>query len=189
MQKNIFSPISLLLIVLFAMLALGTACSKDPEVVTPPRDVQTCWEDCDVEESPPDADAEPVEEDVETRQPGFLHGDWEMRDKSDDRHIQTFHLVHFEGEETVTGTFTLCPDDGDCEIDTGEEDTPRGRLSPGIWRNNTSLDISWTRHIQGGDRTFSLFDATRENDDLLADGTYNDTKIFHNYPVDLKRKP
>lgn len=109
--------------------------------------------------------------------PGSLQGDWTVCESSTGAYKLTLHLDHEAGSELVTGRVTMASG-------------ANSAISSGKWREGLDgrffLDVSWTVHIQGGDRTFSIFDAVAQRDDLLV-GDYNDRYIFHNYVVQIAK--
>jgi uncharacterized protein YjdB len=109
--------------------------------------------------------------------PSSLQGDWAVCDVSTGAYKLTLHLTHEAGEELVTGTVTMA-------------NGSSGRLSPSYWRSGETgiyyIDFSWTVHVSGGDRTFSIFDANPHDEHRLI-GDYNDRYFFSNYPVMIVR--
>ena len=179
MLRQIKSSLTFMLIVSLALTTFALGCKDDDGPQGPPVRSQDGWEIDAVDTTEPPTE-EDVEEDVVTGPPGFMHGEWEVRQQprtaeEEERHIYTLMLTHIEGETVVTGTI----------LDMFSQETTR--LSPGSWRSD-SFEVSWAVRFQGGERSMFIADAARQTDDLLT-GDYNDRRVGQTFPVQLVRKP
>jgi uncharacterized protein YjdB len=104
--------------------------------------------------------------------PTSVQGDWLVCQTSTGEHKLTLHLEHEAGSEIVTGTVTMA---------SGATST----IYSGRWSSD-ALDVSWTLLVQGGERTFSIWDGAAQAEDLLV-GRYNDRYVLDTYEARIVR--
>lgn len=105
--------------------------------------------------------------------PASVAGTWIVCNTSTGEFLLTLNLQHEAGQAAVTGGVMMA---------NGAQSQ-----ASGSWQNDV-LSVSWLLLVQGGERTFSIVNATPRDEQVLI-GRYNDRFLLTTYDVDVVRVP